>query len=192
MELQGQLTQRGEALLAQALSGQTLLTVTRAASGSGQTARSAAALAQERQALGLGTAYTSTEGAVLPVTLVEAQAEAAYDLTEVGVYVRDGAGESLYAVYRMTPALPVDPASALTVCFLLEECFGESAEVSVTPAGTMTRADWELLRNAPGGFAGLDGDGALDPAQMPYTCGTEALEPGVSPLPSGKLHFVYA
>lgn len=191
MELQGQLTQRGQALLAAAISGNTALTYTRVAAGSGATPVSTTVLNGEMQALAIASPKTTARGILLPVTLVAALAEQAYSLTEVGVYAKDGEGESLYAVYRLTPPLAIDPADSLTVRLELEEVFAETPEVSVTPAGTLTHEDLEALKGVPGGIAGLDGEGAVPVGQMPYTCGTEDLTPGESPLADGRLHFVY-
>ena len=191
MDLQGKLTQRGEQLLAAALSGGSALTYTRAAGGRGQTSLSAAALEGEQQTLAISDVCRTAQGILLPVTLVAAEAEQAYGLTEVGIYAQDGEAESLYAVYRLTPALDIDPADSLTVRLELEEVFAEAPEVSVTPAGTLTHEDLEWLKGVPGGIAGLDGEGTVPVSQMPYTCGTEELTPGETPLESGKLHFVY-
>lgn len=88
MSLQGFYTTKGLALAAKLAAG-TGLTITRVTAGSGETAASAAALAQERQTLTVGEAAVSGQSAVLPATLAEAGASAAYTLTELGVYARD-------------------------------------------------------------------------------------------------------
>lgn len=166
MELQGQLTQRGEALLAAALSGGTPLTYTRAAAGSGATDISATALAEERQSLTLGTPKTTEQGILLPVTLIVAQAEQAYVLAEVGIYAQDEDGESLYAVYRLTPAFAVNPADSLSIRLELEEVFAEATEVSVTSAGILTFEDLERLKGVPSGLAELDKAGVVPNNQL--------------------------
>ena len=191
MELQGNLTQRGEALLAAAVSGGAALHFTRAASGSGETAVSATELAEERQALAMSDIIRTEDGVRFPVSLVAAQAAEAYSLTEVGVYAADGDGESLYCVYRLTPPLDIDPASSLAVRFELEECFAQAPDITVTPAGTLTHPDLKALRGAPGGLAALNDNAVVPVSQMPYTYGTEELTPGVSPLADGTLHFTY-
>ena len=102
MSLQGFYTTKGLALAAKLAAG-TGLTITRVTAGSGETAASAAALAQERQTLTVGEAAVSGQSAVLPTTLAEAGASAAYTLTELGVYARDPQeGEILYQVFRLS------------------------------------------------------------------------------------------
>ena len=65
MSLQGFYTTKGLALAAKLAAG-TGLTITRVTAGSGETAASAAALAQERQTLTVGEAAVSGQSAVLP------------------------------------------------------------------------------------------------------------------------------
>lgn len=185
MELQGMLTRRGRQLRAAALAGTAPLVFTRFSAGSGSTGDAAAALAEERQTLTAGVSYTEGDTVVMPVMLVAAQAEAAYTLAEVGAYVRDGTGESLYCVYRASQPLEIDPASALTIRFELEELFSEGLNVTVNPADTLRREAMGVE------IATLDEGGAVPVGQMPYTYGTEDLTAGETPLEEGHLHFVY-
>lgn len=191
MDLQGQLTQRGRVLLAAALSGGDVLTVLRAASGCGETDPAATVLAQEMQDLTVDDIQPTERGLLLPVTVMAAQAETAYSLTEVGIYVRDGDSESLYAVFRMDTALSISPDSGMAVRLELEHCFGDGAQVVVSPAGTVTYPALQAMLGAPNGIATLGTDAIVPVSQMPYTCSTEELEPGVSPLADGRLHFTY-
>ena len=79
MSFQGFYTTKGLTLAAKLAAG-TKLTITKVTAGSGETAKSAAALAQEQQTLTAGTAAISGESAVLPVTLAETSVTAAYSL----------------------------------------------------------------------------------------------------------------
>ena len=87
MSLQGFYTTKGLALAAKLAAG-TGLTITRVTAGSGETAASAAALAQERQTLTVGEAAVSAQSAVLPTPLAEAGAPAAYTLNGSGGHRR--------------------------------------------------------------------------------------------------------
>ena len=191
MELLGQMTRRGKELRQAALTGGAALVFTRCAAGSGETAPDAAALDAERQALAMGAPRCTDKGYILPVTLAAALAETDYTLTEVGVYAQDGEAETLYCVYRMDTPLAVSRNSAMTVRFELEDVSEDTPNLSVSPAGLVTEPDLNALLGAPGGIATLDADAIVPVAQMPYTCGTEDLEAGVSPLADGKLYFVY-
>ena len=218
MELQGMLTQRGKALLLSALSGSAVLTFTRAAAGSGMTPDTATALASEQQTLGLNPVQKTASSIVLPVVFTAAQAQQDYHLTEVGVYAQDGAGESLYSVYRLDEPLGITAGGSLVVRFALEEFLGGEAAVTVQSPGLLSEDDianlvprseldnlvprseldnlvsqtqLQNLRGKAGGLATLDAGGTVPVGQMPYTSGTTDLEAGVSALATGKLHFVY-
>ena len=88
MKLTGYYTDAGEKIAAGLLAGSTL-SVTRITAGSGSTALSAAALAQEQQDLGPCEPEVSGITAVLRCTLSSDQAKAPYFLRELGVYARD-------------------------------------------------------------------------------------------------------
>ena len=191
MELLGQMTLRGKQLRQAALTGGTALVFTRCAAGSGETAANSAALDAERQALPMGAPRCTDTGYVLPVTLVPALAETDYALMEIGVYARDGDGETLYCVYRMDTALAVSPASSMSVRFELEELSEETPDLSVSPAGLVTEPDLNALLGVPGGIAVLDSDGAVPMGQLPFTFGTEDLTEGETAQKAGTLHFVY-
>lgn len=193
MGLTGIFTRKGKELELKVRAG-TPLTITRVTAGSGGTGESAGALAQEKQTLMVGKRHVRGSTVTLPVTLVAALAEEDYTLTEVGVYAQDpDEGEILYRIYRLSRELAIDAGSRLTVRLELEETFSvvESIVVPASVAGMMTEADIYALRGIPDGLAGLDADATVPVAQMPYTCGTEDLEAGVSPLADGKLYFVY-
>ena len=120
MSLQGFYTTKGLALAAKLAAG-TGLTITRVTAGSGQTAASAAALAQERQTLTVGEAAVSGQSAVLPATLAEAGASAAYTLTELGVYARDPQeGEILYQVFRLSEGRAITAGGGSAYRFYLK------------------------------------------------------------------------
>lgn len=193
MNLLGYYTEQGKLLAARLLTG-SALQYTRAAAGSGITALAASVLEQERQDLPLSHIRRSGMTVILPATLTEVLAEEDYTLREVGVYARDEHGhEVLCRVYRLSEPLEVRAGGRLTVRFYLEETVSETAEVTVeaTGAGLLTESDLEALMGAPGGLAVLDETGKVSPGQLPYTCGTEDLEAGVTALETGHLHFVY-
>lgn len=193
MELLGYFTEQGQVLSAKLLAG-TALRITRVMAGSGETALSASALAQERQTLATGPFRREGATVILPVTLAAAQAEADYTLKELGVYAEDpDEGEILYRLYRMDEAAAISAGGTLVIRFDLRETVSEAAEVqvTVTPTGVLLQEDLDALRGAPSGLAALDGAGKVPPAQLPYTYGTAELEAGVSPLATGTLHFVY-
>ena len=149
MSLQGFYTTKGLALAAKLAAG-TGLTITRVTAGSGETAESAAALAQERQTLTVGEAAVSGQSAVLPTTLAEAGASAAYTLTELGVYARDPQeGEILYQVFRLSEGRAITAGGGSAYRFYLKQTVG-AAGVTVTcsPAGLLTGEDLQPLRTA--------------------------------------------
>lgn len=149
MSLQGFYTTKGLALAAKLAAG-TGLTITRVTAGSGETAASAAALAQERQTLTVGEAAVSGQSAVLPATLAEAGASAAYTLTELGVYARDPQeGEILYQVFRLSEGRAITAGGGSAYRFYLKQTVG-AAGVTVTcsPAGLLTGEDLQPLRTA--------------------------------------------
>lgn len=193
MELLGYYTTKGRELSAKLLTG-TALRITRVTAGGGTTAPDATMLETERQTLAAGEAKREGVTVTLPVTLLAAEAGADYTLTEVGVYASDpDDGEILYRIYRLDEAVNVTAGGQLVIRFDLQETVSEAAEVSVacSPMGLLTQGDLDALRGTPGGFATLDEGGKVPVAQLPYTWGTEELEAGVSPLETGKLHFVY-
>lgn len=220
MELLGQMTQRGNELRRAALAGEVALQFTRCAAGSGETAADAAVLDNEQQALTMGQTRSTETGHILPVTLAATLAQQDYLLTEVGLYVRDGAGETLYCVYRMTSALDIAAGSGLTVRFELEAAIDGEPEVTVSPAGLVTEGDLTALMGAPHGLATLDGNGKVPDTQLPayapsthasrhagggsdpitpasigaapaYSYSSADLTAGVSALENGKLYFMY-
>lgn len=149
MSLQGFYTTKGLALAAKLAAG-TGLTITRVTAGSGETAESAAALAQERQTLTVGEAAVSGQSAVLPTTLAEAGASAAYTLTELGVYARDPQeGEILYQVFRLSEGRAITAGGGSAYRFYLKQTVG-AAGVTVTcsTAGLLTGEDLQPLRTA--------------------------------------------
>ena len=89
MDMQGYFTAKGLALTAKLLSGATL-EVTRVVAGSGYTDKPAAATAlpQVQQELAVNTPTYNGSTAVIPATLVAAQARTSYTLTELGVYAK--------------------------------------------------------------------------------------------------------
>lgn len=193
MGLTGIFTQKGKELEVKVRAG-TPLTIARVTAGSGGTGESAGVLAQEKQTLMVGKRHIRGSTVTLPVTLVAALAEEDYTLTEVGVYAQDpDEGEILYRIYRLSRGLDIEAGSRLTVRLELEETFSdvESIVVPASVAGMMTEADLNALLGAPSGIATLDEDTVVPVAQMPYTCGTEDLEEGVTPLETGRLHFIY-
>lgn len=149
MSFQGFYTTKGLALAAKIATG-TKLTITKVTAGSGETAKTAAALAQEQQTLTAGTAAVSGETAVLPVTLAETSVSAAYSLTELGVYARDpDAGVILFQVFRLEKPLPLTAGGENAYRFYLKQTMGAAGiAVTCSPAGLLTDEDLQPLRTS--------------------------------------------
>ena len=143
MEITGHYTAKGLELSAKLLTG-TALTITRVAAGGGVTALDAVTMAEEKQVLAVGAVQRAGATVVLPVTLSAVLAEADYTLGEVGVYAQDPeAGEILYRLYRMEPAVDITAGESLVLRLELEETVSETAEVvlSGTAPGLITEED---------------------------------------------------
>lgn len=149
MSFQGFYTTKGLALAAKLAAG-TQLTVTKVTAGSGETAKSATALAGEKQTLTAGTAAVSGQSAVLPVTLAETSVSAAYSLTELGIYARDpDAGEILFQVFRLDKPLPLTAGGENACRFYLKQTMGAAGiAVTCSPAGLLTDEDLQPLRTS--------------------------------------------
>ena len=147
MSFQGFYTTKGLALAAKIAAG-TKLTITKVTAGSGETAKTAAALAQEQQTLTAGTAAVSGETAVLPATLAETSVSAAYSLTELGVYAQDpDAGEILYQVFRLDKPVSLTAGGEDACRFYLKQTVGAAGiTVTCSPAGLLTDEDLVPLR----------------------------------------------
>lgn len=150
MNLQGFYTTSGQALAAKIAAGTAPLTVTRVVAGSGHTADipSAASLPDVQQELTVGTAVTTGTTATLPVTLVEAQAEQSYQLTELGVYAADpDAGEVLFQVYQLSSAVAVTAGGESVLRFYLRQTVGaQGVSVTCSPAGLLVEEDLTPIR----------------------------------------------
>ena len=193
MNFLGYYTDRGKELAVRLLTG-TPLHYTRAAAGSGTTPLSADAMVQEQQALPIGRFRRTGMTVSLPVTLSETLVEEDFTLAEVGLYAQDENGEELlYRIYRLSEPMAITAGERLTVRFYLEETVSQTVSVTVesTGAGLLTEEDLIERSGVPGGLATLDGEGTVPVQQMPYTCGTEDLEAGVTPLQDGHLYFLY-
>lgn len=147
MSLQGFYTTKGLALAAKTAAG-TKLTITKVTAGNGETAKSAAALAQEKQTLTAGTASVNGQSAVLPVTLAETDVSAAYELTELGVYAQDpDAGEILYQVFRLDKPISLTTGGEDACRFFLKQTVGAAGiTVSCSPAGLLVDEDLASIR----------------------------------------------
>lgn len=150
MDIQGYFTAKGLALSAKLLSGETLK-VTRVAAGSGHTDKPAAATAlpQTQQELAVNTPTHSGSTAVIPATLVAAQARTSYTLTELGVYAKDpDEGEILYKIYQLSDAVDIVAGSRTVLRFYLEETVSQDLNVTVvcSPAGLVTEEDFLPVR----------------------------------------------
>lgn len=147
MNLQGFYTAKGLVLAAKVSAG-TKLTVTKVTAGSGTTATSALALAEEKQTLTVGTAEVSGQTATLPVTLAEVKAGASYTLTELGVYARDpDAGEILYQVFRLDTSRGITAGGESVYRFYLRESMGAGGvTVACFPAGLLVDEDLAPIR----------------------------------------------
>ena len=192
MELLGYFTASGMKLSVELLTG-AALRITRVVAGSGETKLSDAVMTEEKQILAASPLRRSGNTVTLPVTLTAAQAEADYTLTEVGVYALDGEEEVLYRLYRLDEPVNILTGDRLTIRFELQETVSDASKVTVagTAAGLLTEEDLALHLGVPDGIATLDGTGRVPVCQLPYTCGTEDLEAGVTELVTGALHFVY-
>ena len=151
MDIQGYFTAKGLALSAKLISGKTL-EITRVAAGSGHTAKpaSATALPQIQQELVVNTPTHSGSTAVIPATLVAAQARNSYSLTELGVYARDpDEGEILYKVYQLSDTADIVAGSRTVLRFYLEETVSQDLNVTVvcSPAGLITEEDFLPVRD---------------------------------------------
>ena len=152
MDIQGYFTKKGLALSAK-LSAGAVLTITRIVAGSGETAdpEAAASLPQIKQELRVNAPKQSGNTAVIPVTLVAAEAAEAYSLTELGVYAEDpDEGEILYKVYRLGEPVNISPASRLVLRFYLEETVSQALHVTVncSLAGLVTEEEFLPVKTA--------------------------------------------
>ena len=148
MNLQGYYTTKGLTLAAKTAAG-TKLTVTKVTAGSGETAKSATVLAGEKQTLTTGTATVSGQTAVLPVTLAEAKASIAYQLTELGVYANDpDEGEILYQVFRLDEVRAISAGGENVYRFYLKQTVGAAGiTVTCSPAGLLVDEDLAPTRS---------------------------------------------
>lgn len=159
MDIRGYFTARGLILSAKLASGKTL-EITRVAAGSGHTDKpsAATALPQMQQELAVNTPTSSGSTAVIPATLVAAQARSSYSLTELGVYAKDpDEGEILYKVYQLSEAMDITAGSRTVLRFYLEETLSQDLGITVvcSPAGLLTEEAFSqvkeitLARTAP-------------------------------------------
>ena len=148
MNLQGFYTAKGFALAAKVSAG-TKLTITKVTAGSGTTATSALALAEEKQTLTVGTAEISGQTATLPVTLAEVKAGASYTLTELGVYASDPEeGEILYQVFRLDTSRGITAGGESVYRFYLRESMGAGGvTVTCSPVGLLIDEDLAPTRS---------------------------------------------
>lgn len=145
MELTGFLTQQGQSLTAGLLAGQTM-TITKVTAGSGTASAASAVLPEEKQQLTLRPLDHDGETAHIPATLVAAQADAPYSLTELGVYASGENGtEVLYQVYRLSEPISICPDSTMTLRFLLRQTVanGVTLTTTVSPAGLVTVSEFD-------------------------------------------------
>lgn len=195
MNLHGFYTPKGRLLRSKLLAGEgDTLAVSRVTAGSGATdIENALTLAQECQTLAVGQRRVEESAVILPVTLVAAEAEADYNFTEAGVYVLSGGAEILYCVYRLYGGLRVAAGSQMVVHMDLTEQFEEVPNVEVlgSSKGLLTMGDLQALLGAENGIAMLDDRGQVPVEQMPFDFTDEMPTPGVTPLESGRLLFVY-
>lgn len=153
MKLTGYYTTAGEKIAAGLLAGATL-SVTHITAGSGSTALSAAALAQEQQDLGPCEPEVSGTTAVLRCTLSSDQASAPYFIRELGVYALDSAGkDTLYLILRLDEEVSINPAFRLVLRFNLEQTLSDGAGVEVTAplAGLATQEELKTKADLVGG-----------------------------------------
>lgn len=150
MEMQGYFTNKGLALSAKLLTGDTLR-ITRVAAGSGETQNpmQATSLPQSKQELAVNTPTRSGNTVTVPATLAAAAADEDYTLRELGVYAQDpNEGEILYKLYRLDEPVDITAGSRLVLRFYLEETVAQDLSVTVdcAPAGLITEADFAPVR----------------------------------------------
>lgn len=151
MEIQGFFTAKGLALSAKLLSGETL-EVTRVTAGSGHTDKptTATTLPQIQQDLAVNTPTYNGSTAVIPATLVAAQARTSYTLTELGVYAKDpDEGEILYKVYQLSDEVDITAGSREVLRFYLEETVSQDLNMTAvcSPAGLITEESFLPVRD---------------------------------------------
>ena len=173
MEIQGYFTAKGLALSAKLLSG-AKLKVTSVAAGSGSTANPATttALPKIKQTLAVNTPTHRGNTAVIPATLVAAQAAADYTLTELGVYANDpDAGEILYKVYKLSEPVDIASGSSMVLRFYLEETVAQDLNVDVvcSPAGLITEEVFAPVRNKANGLRESNATYQVDAAELQET-----------------------
>ena len=153
MKLAGTLTTLGQLLSAKLLMG-TSLSITKIMAGSGQTPKTATALAAPQQVLAVSAPECSGTTVTIPVTLAADLAQSAYTLKELGVYAQDpDAGEILYQVYRLDEPVSVTLGSGLVLRFYLSQTLSEdlSVTVPIPPAGLLIESDLQPLRTKASG-----------------------------------------
>lgn len=151
MEMQGYFTAKGMALSAKMLSG-AALEITRVVAGSGNTANPSAAEALPliRQTLAVNTPTHNGNTAVIPATLLAANANKDYTLTELGVYAKDSdQTEILYKIYKLSEPVNITAGGQMVLRFYLEETVSEDVDVMVvcSPAGLITETDFAPVRD---------------------------------------------
>lgn len=151
MDMQGYFTAKGLALSAKLLSGATL-EVTRVTAGSGHTDKptTATTLPQIQQELAVNTPTYNGSTAVIPATLVAAQARTSYTLTELGVYAKDpDEGEILYKIYQLSDGVDIAAGSRAVLRFYLEETVSQDLNMTAvcSPAGLITEESFLPVRD---------------------------------------------
>lgn len=148
MDMQGYYTTKGLALSAKLLAG-AKLTISRVVAGSGQTRTTAAALSSPCQTLAVNSPSHHENTAVIPATLVAANASEDYTLTELGVYAQDpDKGEILYKVYQLSEAMDITAGSRTVLRFYLEETLSQDLGITVvcSPAGLVTEEAFSQVK----------------------------------------------
>jgi len=178
MKLTGVYTTAGALLSAKILAGSCDLQLTRAVTGSGAAAEGSDTLEQPRQTLGLGAVTRNGTTVTVEATLLSAQAESGYTLTQVGLYALDEDGsEILYRVYTIDQGILISPDCSLTAVFYLSDTVltTTATTVQVTSAGVMLRSDGEqMIRGLH--FYNADGSETI-------SCAAADLQTIVSQLP---------
>ena len=150
MDLTGYFTKQGLQFSAKLISGSTL-EVTRVVAGSGKTGEplTATSLPQIRQTLAVNSPSHHENTAVIPATLVAANASENYTLTELGVYANDpDKGEILYKIYKLSEPVDIVAESRMVLRFYLEETVSQDVDITVvcSPAGLITEEDFAPVR----------------------------------------------
>ena len=142
MTLHGFYTDAGATFISQ-LTGDQSWEFSSAKAGCGLTLAQATTLDAPRQVLSLGTPKRQNRTLTIPVTLDCSNLSEAYELTEVGLYIKPAQQEEfLLFVYRVDPTVSIQQ-SQMILRFYLSQAFleADNGTVTIDPSGIALEAD---------------------------------------------------